>query len=81
MAHSHPAKDRPSISPELYGLTPCSRHTIRLKGALNGIAAALPYRKRQKAGHFINGSSVAGHKVGPDYAVYAAAKHYEMGRS
>ena len=31
--------------------------------------------KQQKAGQIINVSSVAGHKVGPDYAVYAAAKH------
>ena len=31
--------------------------------------------QQQKAGHFINVSSVAGHKVGPDDAVYAATKH------
>jgi NADP-dependent 3-hydroxy acid dehydrogenase YdfG len=31
--------------------------------------------KRQKAGHFINVSSVAGHKVRPGSAVYAATKH------
>ena len=31
--------------------------------------------KRQKAGHIINVSSVAGHKVGPGFAVYAATKH------
>src|SRR5437764_9046297 len=30
---------------------------------------------QQKAGHIINVSSVAGHKVDPDYAVYAATKH------
>jgi NADP-dependent 3-hydroxy acid dehydrogenase YdfG len=29
----------------------------------------------QKSGHFINVSSVAGHKVGPGGAVYAATKH------
>jgi NADP-dependent 3-hydroxy acid dehydrogenase YdfG len=42
---------------------------------LYGIAAALPYMKQQKAGHIINVSSVAGHKVGPGFAVYAATKH------
>jgi NADP-dependent 3-hydroxy acid dehydrogenase YdfG len=31
--------------------------------------------KQQKAGHIINVSSVAGHKVGPGFAVYAATKH------
>jgi NADP-dependent 3-hydroxy acid dehydrogenase YdfG len=48
---------------------------VNLKGVLYGIAAALPHMKRQKAGHFINVSSVAGHKVGPGFAVYAATKH------
>jgi NADP-dependent 3-hydroxy acid dehydrogenase YdfG len=47
---------------------------VNLKGVLNGIAAALPYMKQQKAGHFINVSSVAGHKVRPGSAVYAATK-------
>jgi NADP-dependent 3-hydroxy acid dehydrogenase YdfG len=36
---------------------------VNLKGVLYGIAAALPYMKQQKAGHIINVSSVAGHKV------------------
>src|SRR5260370_37863549 len=31
--------------------------------------------KQQKAGQIINVSSVAGHKVGPGSAVYAATKH------
>src|SRR5512134_2902550 len=31
--------------------------------------------KQQKAGHIINVSSVAGHKVAPGSAVYAATKH------
>jgi NADP-dependent 3-hydroxy acid dehydrogenase YdfG len=47
---------------------------VNLKGVLYGIAAALPYMQRQKSGHFINVSSVAGHKVGPGTAVYAATK-------
>jgi NADP-dependent 3-hydroxy acid dehydrogenase YdfG len=48
---------------------------VNIKGVLYGIAAALPYMKEQKAGHFINVSSVAGHRVGPGFAVYAATKH------
>ncbi len=48
---------------------------VNIKGVLYGIAAALPYMKQQKAGHIINVSSVAGHKVGPNFAVYAATKH------
>jgi len=48
---------------------------VNIKGVLYGIAAALPYMKQQKAGHIINVSSVAGHKVGPGSAVYAATKY------
>ncbi len=48
---------------------------VNIKGVLYGIAAALPHMKRQKAGHIINVSSVAGHKVGVNGAVYAATKH------
>jgi NADP-dependent 3-hydroxy acid dehydrogenase YdfG len=48
---------------------------VNIKGVLYGIAAALPYMQRQKAGHIINVSSVAGHKVRPGSAVYAATKH------
>jgi NADP-dependent 3-hydroxy acid dehydrogenase YdfG len=48
---------------------------VNIKGVLYGIAAALPYMREQKAGHIINVSSVAGHKVGPGSAVYAATKH------
>src|SRR5581483_11685778 len=47
---------------------------VNLKGVLYGIAAALPHMKQQKSGHIINVSSVAGHKVRPGSAVYAAAK-------
>ncbi len=47
---------------------------VNIKGVLYGIAAALPYMKEQKSGHFINVSSVAGHKVGPENIVYAASK-------
>ena len=48
---------------------------VNIKGVLYGIAAALPYMQQQKSGHFINVSSVAGHKVRPGSAVYAATKH------
>ncbi len=48
---------------------------VNIKGVLYGIAAALPYMKQQKCGHIINVSSVAGHKVTPGGAVYAATKH------
>jgi len=47
---------------------------VNLKGVLYGIAAALPHMKAQKSGHIINVSSVAGHKVRPGSAVYAATK-------
>src|SRR5438093_6002637 len=48
---------------------------VNIKGVLYGIAAALPHMQRQKAGHIINVSSAAGHKVGPGFAAYAATKH------
>ncbi len=48
---------------------------VNIKGVLYGIAAALPYMKKQKTGHIINVSSVAGHKVRAGGAVYAATKH------
>lgn len=48
---------------------------VNLKGVLYGIAAALPHMQRQKGGQIVNVSSVAGHKVRPGSAVYAATKH------
>jgi NADP-dependent 3-hydroxy acid dehydrogenase YdfG len=48
---------------------------VNIKGVLYGIAAALPLMQRQKSGHIINVSSVAGHKVRPGSTVYAATKH------
>ena len=47
---------------------------VNIKGVLYGIAAALPYMQKQKSGHFIHVSSVAGHKVRPAGAVYSATK-------
>src|SRR5277367_5596127 len=48
---------------------------VNIKGVLYGIAAALPHMKQQKSGHIINVSSVAGHRVGPGFAVYSATKY------
>jgi len=47
---------------------------VNIKGVLYGIAAALPVFRQQESGHFINVSSVAGHRVGPNSAVYAGTK-------
>jgi NADP-dependent 3-hydroxy acid dehydrogenase YdfG len=48
---------------------------VNVKGVLYGIEAALPYFKAQKSGHFVNVSSVAGHRVPAEAAVYAATKY------
>ena len=48
---------------------------VNIKGVLYGIAAALPHMKTQMSGHIVNVSSVAGHKIRPGGAVYAATKH------
>jgi NADP-dependent 3-hydroxy acid dehydrogenase YdfG len=48
---------------------------VNIKGVLYGIAAALPHMQKQKSGHIISVSSVAGHKVRAGSAVYAATKH------
>jgi NADP-dependent 3-hydroxy acid dehydrogenase YdfG len=47
---------------------------VNIKGVLYGIAAALPVFRAQAGGHFINVSSVAGHRVGPNGAVYSGTK-------
>jgi NADP-dependent 3-hydroxy acid dehydrogenase YdfG len=47
---------------------------VNIKGVLYGIAAALPHMQRQKSGHIINVSSVAGHKTSPNSTVYSATK-------
>ena len=48
---------------------------VNIKGVLYGIAAALPHMQRQKGGHIVNVSSVAGHRVRAGTAVYSATKH------
>lgn len=45
-----------------------------LKGMLYGIAAVLPHFKVQQSGHFINVSSLSGHRVDPTSSVYSATK-------
>ncbi len=48
---------------------------VNLKGALYGIAAALPVFGRQGRGHVINIISTAGLKILPTMGVYAATKN------
>lgn len=48
---------------------------VNIKGVLYGIAAGLPHMIARKSGHFINVSSVAGHKVRGGGVVYSATKH------
>lgn len=48
---------------------------VNIRGVLYGIAAVLPIMREQHAGHVINLSSVAGHKVFPSSAVYSATKY------
>ncbi|MGH9417842.1 MAG: SDR family oxidoreductase [Terriglobales bacterium] len=48
---------------------------VNIKGVLYGIAAALPYMRKQKSGHIINTASVFGIKVfAPGGTVYCATK-------
>lgn len=47
---------------------------VNIKGVPSGIADALPRMQKQTRSHIINMASVAGHKIGPGSAVYAATK-------
>lgn len=47
---------------------------VKLKGVPHGIAAAPPCMKEQMSGHFINVSSVYGHKLDPAATFYCATK-------
>ncbi|PPC76413.1 oxidoreductase [Pokkaliibacter plantistimulans] len=48
---------------------------VNVKGTLYGIAAALPTMQKQRSGHIINVSSIAGHKNTPAGTIYCATKH------
>ncbi|PDT04869.1 oxidoreductase [Rhizobium chutanense] len=48
---------------------------VNLKGALYGIAAALPVFSRQNSGHVVNVISTAGIRIAPTMGVYAATKN------
>lgn len=48
---------------------------VNLKGALYGLAAALPVFAAQKTGHVVNVISTAGIKIVPTMGVYAATKN------
>lgn len=49
---------------------------VNIKGVLNGVAAVLPTFTRQKSGHIIATSSVAGLKAYPGGAVYGGTKWF-----
>lgn len=48
---------------------------VNIKGVLYGIGAVLPYMRKQKSGHIISLTSVAGHVVFPGSAVYCGTKY------
>lgn len=48
---------------------------VNIKGVLYGIAAVLPIMEKQKSGHILNVSSVAGHQVFKGSAVYSGTKY------
>ncbi|SEE19801.1 NADP-dependent 3-hydroxy acid dehydrogenase YdfG [Streptomyces sp. 2224.1] len=48
--------------------------STHITGLLNGIGAALPVFRRQRAGQFVNVGSTAAYVVKPPQAVYAATK-------
>ncbi|VTZ65445.1 SDR family oxidoreductase [Sinorhizobium medicae] len=48
---------------------------VNVKGVLNTSAAVLPYMIKQRSGHIVNTSSIAGRKVFAGLSVYCATKH------
>jgi len=47
---------------------------VNIRGVLHGIASALPVMKAQGFGHFVNLSSIGGHRVWQSCGVYSATK-------
>ncbi|WP_413711859.1 SDR family oxidoreductase [Rhizobium sp. Rhizsp82] len=58
---------------------PNDRH--QYKGVLNTTAGVLPFMIKQKSGHVVNTSSIAGLKVFPGLSVYSATKHADTALS
>jgi NAD(P)-dependent dehydrogenase (short-subunit alcohol dehydrogenase family) len=54
---------------------------VNVFGTLNVIRYVMPYLRKQRSGHIINISSIAGITGGTGWAVYAAAKHAVIGLS
>ena len=51
---------------------------VNIRGVLHGIAAGLPVMREQGHGQFVNLSSLGGHRVTPQAAVYSATKYAVM---
>lgn len=54
---------------------------VNLRGAINGIQAAVPRMRPRREGHIVNVASVAGRIALPGSAVYCATKHALVGLS
>ena len=52
---------------------------VNVFGTLNVIRYVMPYLRKQRSGHIINISSIAGVTPGTGWAVYGAAKHAVIG--
>jgi len=54
---------------------------VNVFGTINVIRKALPYLRKQRSGHIINISSIAGITGGTGWSIYTAAKHAIVGLS
>ncbi|SDI03309.1 oxidoreductase [Mucilaginibacter sp. P25] len=54
---------------------------VNVFGTLNVIRAAMPYLRKQRSGHIINISSIAGITANTGWAIYAGAKYAVIGIS
>lgn len=54
---------------------------VNVFGTFNVIRKAMPYLRKQRSGHIINISSIAGIAPGTGWSVYGAAKHAVIGLS